>query len=197
MVLLIVLLAGGALLLRGSGGTQGRLAAIRAQGYPVSVEDMAAALGTNAVRARRNVEQLDTFALAIRVDTTRRPPRGRTNAARELEWAHAQLTPENLAQFDRLHSHLKRGHWFVHEPSTGLMTLRSIPLGKARALATILQVEAMSAAILEDSQRASAAIEAGMDLARAVDSTSLLAHRLQAIPLELITASAAEFAFST
>ena len=196
VVLLIVLLAGGALLLRGSGGTQGRLAAIRAQGYPVSVEDIAAALGTNAARARQNVEQLDAFALAIRVDTTRRPPRGLTNAASELDWARAQLTPENLAQFDRLHTHLNLNLWAYNDFSKGIGGLTIKYLISAKTLANHLQVEAMSAAILGDTQQSAAAVEGTLKVSRSLNAEPLTVYYLVASAVDAIAANAAEFSFS-
>lgn len=195
-LLVVLLLAGGILWLRGSGNARGRLAAIRAQGYPVSVEDIASALGTNAARARQNVEQLDAFALAIRVDTDHRPPRGRTNAASELEWARAQLTPENLAQFDKLHSHLKQTLWSFNDFSKGIGRMKLNHLTTAKTLATRLQIEAMSAAILGDTQRSAAAVEGALKVSRVLSAEPLIIQYLVANAVDAIAATATEFSFS-
>ncbi|MCW5559946.1 MAG: hypothetical protein KIT22_19175, partial [Verrucomicrobiae bacterium] len=193
----VLLLAGFTLLSQRPGVVEKRLAAIRAQGLPTNLEELDRWLGSNTVAGRSNAALVQIIGENLRVDEKRSLP-GRAGAATEAEiaWARAQLTEENEPLFAELHRQLQETQWRWADFSGGAMNRSIGYLSSVKGLATKLQVEAVAAALLRDTNRAAASLLASLRVGRTLEPEPVLIDYLVRVACDAIAAQNAEWVFS-
>ena len=185
----------GLLFLRRSPDSQ--LVALRAQGYPVSLEDLERSLGPEAAQGRKNALQLIQAGENIRLDRSRPvPSRSKTVEADDRAWAEANLGGERRAAWEQLHGELKKGPWCFADYTGGPFKASLTGLAGVKGLANALQTEAVAAAILGDSARAGAALNEGVRVGRLVESGVLMDYLVR-VACDAMAARSAEFVFTT
>ena len=185
----------GLLFLRRSPDSQ--LARLRAQGHPVSLEDLERRLGPDAAQGRKNGLRLIQAGENIRLDRSRPvPSRSKTVEADDRAWAEANLGGERRAAWEQLHAELKKGPWCFADYTGGLFKGSLTGLSGVKGLANALQTEAIAAAIFGDSARAGAALNEGVRVGRLVESGVLMDYLVR-VACDAIAARSAEFVFTT
>jgi len=181
--------------LRRPGGLTQRLAEIRARGQPTNLEELERSLGADAMVGRSNAARLTDLGIRLRLDTGRKLPSRSTNTAEDIAWARMELTGGNAPVFAELHEQLAVGPWcFVSAtrgPSSSIDYLSTV-----KGLANALQMEAIGAALLGDTQRAAGALLAGLQVGRTLESGGLYSDYLVRVVCDSIAAQAAEGVFS-
>ncbi len=194
---LVLLLAGVALLRPRSGGIEQRLAAIRAQGLPTNLEELDRWLGTNAAAGRHNAAVIQGMDEKLRVDQNRRwSARAAAPTEAEVTWARAQLTDDNALLFSELHRQLQETPWRWAGFSGGSMTNSLEYLPVVKGLATKLQVETTAAALLGDTNRTAASLVAGLRVGRTLEPEPVLIDYLVRVACDAIATQNAERVFS-
>ncbi len=178
-------------------GAESQLATLRAQGNPVSLEDLERRLGPEAVQGRKNALKLVQVVEALRRDKNRpAPPRLKSVSAVDRAWAEQQLGGENAAVWVRIHEQLRAGPWCFADYSGGPFNPNVTGLGGVKGTAVALQTEAVASAILGDSARAGQALTDAVRVGRLVESGGVLIDYLVRIACDAIAARTAESVFT-
>ena len=178
-------------------GAESQLAALRAQGHPVSLKDLERRLSPELVQGRQNALKLVQNVESLRRNTNRSvPPRSRSVSATDRTWAQQQLGGENASVWVQLHEQLRAGPRFFSDNSGGPFNPNIAVLAGARETVVALQTEAVASAILGDTARAGQALTDAVSVGRMVESGGVLIDYLVRITCDVFATRATESVFS-
>ena len=175
---------------------ESQVATLRAQGHPVTREDLERGLGPEAERGRSNALQLVATGGDLRLDRTRNiPHRSAPDTLHDRAWAEAVLDGENDEVFQRLRPQLQEGPWCFAQYSKQPFGATKFLAG-VKDLTSALAAESVAAAILRDSERAGTALNAAARVGPMVGGGSVLIDFLVGMACEFVAIGTAETVFT-
>ena len=173
-----------------------QLAALRAQGHPVTPDDLERALGPEAERGRSNVLRVLAAAGDLRLDRKQNiPQRSAPDTLEDRAWAEAVLGGKNDEVFQRLHARFQEGPWCLAQYSKQPFGAATFLIG-VKDLTSALAEESVAAAILGDSARAGTALTAAARVGPMVEGGGVLIDFLVGMACELVAIGSAEPVFT-
>lgn len=178
-------------------GAESQLAALRAQGHPVSLQDLEQRLSPEVVQGRQNALKLVQSVESLRRNANRSvPPRSRSASASDRAWAQQQLGGENSSGWIQIHEHLRAGPRCSADYTLGPFNPNIAVLAGARETAVAFQTEAVASAILGDTARAGQALTDAVKVGRTIESGGVLIDYLVRVACDVFAMQAAESVFS-